>query len=122
MNCPGHFLWSLWRGSAQKPPSDEGGGFAAGEDRGREIHSRRVVDQRKHLSPRQKSEISASPLDRGGLLARCKTVRYTIPRAFAVEKLSAKLTEGEILNSEINLFAYTAKVTINIQIADSQYR
>ena len=33
-----------------------------------------------------------------------------------------KPTEGEILDSQINIFAYTAKIAVNIQIANSHYR
>lgn len=37
-------------------------------------------------------------------------------------ELSAKLTEGETLHSQINIFAYTTKIAVNIQIANSHYR
>ena len=39
-----------------------------------------------------------------------------------MRELSAKLTEGETLDSQINRFAYTAKIAVNIQIANSHYR
>ena len=39
-----------------------------------------------------------------------------------MRELSAKLTEGETLDSQINRFAYTAKIAINIEIANSHYR
>ena len=43
------------------------------------------------------------------------------PRLPLMRELSAKLTEGEIFNNQIYIFAYTAKITVNIQIADSDY-
>ena len=39
-----------------------------------------------------------------------------------MRELSAKLTEGETLHSQINIFAYTTKISVNIQIANSHYR
>ena len=39
----------------------------------------------------------------------------------ARRRLSAKLTEGEIFHCQINVFAYAGKITVNIQIADSDY-
>ena len=39
-----------------------------------------------------------------------------------MRELSAKLTEGETLGSQINIFVYTAKIAVNIQIANSHYR
>ena len=39
-----------------------------------------------------------------------------------MRELSANLTEGETLDSQINRFAYTAKIAVNIQIANSHYR
>ena len=39
-----------------------------------------------------------------------------------MRELSAKLTEGETLDSQINRFAYTAKIAVNIEIANSHYR
>ena len=39
-----------------------------------------------------------------------------------MRELSAKLTEGETLHSQINKFAYTTKIAVNIQIANSHYR
>ena len=44
------------------------------------------------------------------------------PRLPLMRELSAKLTEGETLGSQINIFAYTAKIAVNIQIANSHYR
>ena len=44
------------------------------------------------------------------------------PRLPLMRELSAKLTEGEILHLQIYEFTYTAKITVNIQIADSDYR
>ena len=38
-----------------------------------------------------------------------------------MRELSAQLTEGEIFNSQIYVFAYTAKIAINIQITDSDH-
>ena len=38
-----------------------------------------------------------------------------------MRELSAKLTEGETLHSQINIFAYTTKIAVNIQIANSHY-
>ena len=52
------FSYAQFRCS-EKPPSDEGGGFAKGEDGGRENRS-------GLLSPSQKSKIFDSPLVRGG--------------------------------------------------------
>ena len=43
------------------------------------------------------------------------------PRLPLMRELSAKLTEGEILNSQIYIFAHTAKIAINIQITYSDY-
>ena len=39
-----------------------------------------------------------------------------------MRELSAKLTEGETLDSQINIFAYTAKIAVNIEIANSHHR
>ncbi len=39
-----------------------------------------------------------------------------------MRELSAKLTEGETLDSQINRFAYTIKIAVYIQIANSHYR
>ena len=39
-----------------------------------------------------------------------------------MRELSAKLTEGEPLHSQIKIFAYTTKIAVNIQIANSHYR
>ena len=39
-----------------------------------------------------------------------------------MRELSAKLTEGETLDSQINRFAYTAKIAVYIEIANSHYR
>ena len=39
-----------------------------------------------------------------------------------MRELSAKLTEGETLDSQINILAYTTKIAVNIQIANSHYR
>ena len=39
-----------------------------------------------------------------------------------MRELSAKLTEGETLHSQINIFAYTAKIAVNIEITNSHYR
>ena len=44
------------------------------------------------------------------------------PRLPLMRELSAKLTEGETLDSQINIFAYTAKIAVNIEIANSHYR
>ena len=38
-----------------------------------------------------------------------------------MRELSAKLTEGEMLNSPIYIFTYTAEIAVNIQITDSDY-
>ena len=38
-----------------------------------------------------------------------------------MRELSAQLTEGEIFDSQIYVFAYTAKIAVNIQITDSDY-
>ena len=43
------------------------------------------------------------------------------PRLPLMRELSAKLTEGEILNSQIYVFAYSAKIAVKIQITDSDY-
>ena len=43
------------------------------------------------------------------------------PRLPLMRELSAKLTEGEIFNSQIYVFAYTAKIAVNIQITDSNH-
>ena len=43
------------------------------------------------------------------------------PRLPLMRELSAKLTEGEIINSQIYAFAYTTKIAVNIQITDSDY-
>ena len=37
-----------------------------------------------------------------------------------MRELSAQLTEGEIPNSPIYAFAYTAKIAVNIQIVDAE--
>ena len=39
-----------------------------------------------------------------------------------MRELSAKLTEGETFDRLINIFTYTTKIAVNIQIADSHYR
>ena len=39
-----------------------------------------------------------------------------------MRELSAKLTEGEIFNSQIYVFACTSKITVNVQITDSKNR
>ncbi len=38
-----------------------------------------------------------------------------------MRELSAQLTEGEILDSQIDIFAYTAKIAVYIQITNSHY-
>ena len=38
-----------------------------------------------------------------------------------MRELSAKLTEGEILNRQIYVFTYTTKIAVNIQITDSDH-
>ena len=38
-----------------------------------------------------------------------------------MRELSAQLTEGEIFNSQIYIFAHTSKIAVNIQIADSNH-
>ena len=43
------------------------------------------------------------------------------PRLPLMRELSVKLTEGETLHSQINIFAYTTKIAGNIQIANSHY-
>jgi len=43
------------------------------------------------------------------------------PRLPLMRELSAQLTEGEILNSQIYVFAYTTKVAVYIQITNSDY-
>ena len=45
-----------------------------------------------------------------------------VSKAPSDEGAAAKLTEGETLDSQINRFAYTAKIAVNIQIANSHYR
>ena len=47
--------------------------------------------------------------------------RGSAQRLPLMRELSAKLTEGEILHRQIYVFAYTAKIAVNIQITDSDY-
>ena len=37
------------------------------------------------------------------------------------QRLSAKLTEGEIFNDQIDVLAYSGKVAVDVRIADSHY-
>ena len=43
------------------------------------------------------------------------------PRLPLMRELSAQLTEGEIIHSQIYVFAYTAKIAVNIQVANPDY-
>ena len=38
-----------------------------------------------------------------------------------MRELSAKLTEGETAHGQINIFADTTEIAVNIQIANTQY-
>ena len=84
------------------------------------------------LSLRQKSKIFATSLIRGRrwnastfdlrVFFSCYMLELEYPRLPLMRELSAKLTEGETLNGQINIFAYATKITVNIQIANSHYR
>ena len=81
--------------------------------------------------PSKIKDFAHLPLHRGGFGA-VQTLRQ-IPilrtvrrhgrgsRLPLMRELSAKLTEGEILNSQIYVFTYTAEIAVNIQITDSDH-
>ena len=62
-----------------------------------------------------------APLTRADFPVSGENVREADKRGAGPAGLSAQLTEGEIFHSQIYVFAYTTKIAVNIQIADSDY-
>ena len=60
------------------------------------------------------------PLTRVDFPVSGENVRKADKRGMGSIELSAELTEGEIFNGQIDLFAYTAEVPVNVQITESQ--